>query len=108
MNTAAMTPLEDQIQRMVDRQAAARDARDAEALVVAVPRRGGAAVWKVVRVPSIADEDRRQLHLDLLTRTRDRTRVLKRMTGLLAGCGVRLARPGDVEAQLNQAHQSDG
>jgi ABC-type dipeptide/oligopeptide/nickel transport system permease subunit len=32
MNTAAMTPLEDQIQRMVDRQAAAWDARHAEAL----------------------------------------------------------------------------
>jgi ketosteroid isomerase-like protein len=33
MNTAAMTPLEDQVQRRVDRQAAGWEARDAQALV---------------------------------------------------------------------------
>jgi transposase len=69
---------------------------------------GERKVWSVVRVPSIADEDRRQLHRELLTTKRDRTRVINRMKGLLAGCGVCLALQGDVEAQLDQAHQWDG
>ena len=69
---------------------------------------GERKVWSVVRVPSIADEDRRQLHRELLTTKRDRTRVINRMKGLLAGCGVRLALQGDVEAQLDQARQWDG
>jgi transposase len=69
---------------------------------------GERKVWRGVRVPSIADEDRRQRHRELLTTKRDRTRVINRMQGLLAGCGVRLARQGDVEAQLDQARQWDG
>jgi transposase len=40
--------------------------------------------WRVVRVPSVDEEDRRQLHRELVT-TRDRTRVSKRITGVLAG-----------------------
>jgi transposase len=69
---------------------------------------GERKVWSVVRVPSVADEDRRQLHRELLTTKRDRTRVINRMKGLLAGCGVRLALQGEVEAQLDQARQWDG
>jgi transposase len=69
---------------------------------------GERKVWSVVRVPSVADEDRRQLHRELLTTKRDRTRVINRMKGLLAGYGVRLALQGDVEAQLAQARQWDG
>jgi transposase len=69
---------------------------------------GERKVWSVVRVPSIADEDRRPLHRELLTTRRGRTRVINRMKGLLAGCGVRLALQGDVEAQLDQARQWDG
>jgi transposase len=69
---------------------------------------GERKVWSVVRVPSIADEDRRQLHRELLTTKRDRTRVINRMKGLLAGCGVRPVLQGDVEAQLDQARQWDG
>jgi transposase len=69
---------------------------------------GERKVWSVVRVPSIADEDRRQFHRELITTTRDRTRVIDRLKGLLAGCGVRLALQGDVEAQLEQARQWDG
>jgi hypothetical protein len=36
-------------------------------------------------VPSVDEEDRRQLHRELVTTTRDRTRVSKRITGVLAG-----------------------
>ena len=71
-----------------------------DAVVVRYPRAG--THWGVA-----INVDRKPFD-DERVRTRDRTRVLKRMTGLLAGCGVRLARPGDVEAQLNQAHQRDG
>jgi transposase len=69
---------------------------------------GERKVWSVVRVPSVADEDRRPLHRELLTTKRDRTRVINRMKGLLTGCGVRLALQGDVETQLAQARQWDG
>src|SRR5713101_3293057 len=36
---------------------------------------GERKVWSVVRVPSVADDDRRQRHRELLTAKRDRTRV---------------------------------
>jgi transposase len=69
---------------------------------------GERKVWSVGRVPSIEEEDRRQLHRDMLTAKRDRTRVINRIKGLLAGHGVQLALQGDVEAQLDQVHQWDG
>jgi transposase len=69
---------------------------------------GERKVWSVVRVPSVEEEDRRQLHRALLTAKRDRTRVSNRMQGVLAGYGVRMALHGDVEAQLAQVHQEDG
>jgi transposase len=64
--------------------------------------------WSVVRVPRVADADRRPLHRELLTAQRDRTRVSNRLQGWLAGYGVRRALHGDVEAQLEQGHQEDG
>jgi transposase len=45
---------------------------------------GETKVWSVVRVPSVEEEDRRQLHRELLTAKRDRTRVINRIKGLLA------------------------
>jgi hypothetical protein len=39
----------------------------------------------VVRVPSVEEEDRRQLHRELTTAKQDRTRVINRIKGLLAG-----------------------
>jgi transposase len=64
--------------------------------------------WSVVRVPSVVEADRRQLHRDLLTTKRERTRVSNRIKGLLAGCGMRLRWPGEVGAQLEQVRQWDG
>jgi len=69
---------------------------------------GEQKVWSVVRVPSVDEEDRRQLHREMLTAKQDRTRVIKRIQGLLAGHGVQLALQGDVDAQLDQVHQWDG
>ena len=69
---------------------------------------GERKVWRVVRVPSVEEEDRRQLHRELTTAKQDRTRVINRIKGLLAGHGVQLALQGDVDAQLDQVHQWDG
>jgi transposase len=69
---------------------------------------GETKVWSVVRVPSVADEDRRQLHRELLTTKRDRTRVINRIKGLLAGYGIRMGLQGDVATQLDEVRQWDG
>jgi transposase len=69
---------------------------------------GERKVWSVVRVPSVEEEDRRQLHRELTTAKCDRTRVSNRIKGLLASYGVQLALQGDVDAQLDQVHQWDG
>src|SRR5207245_9190742 len=46
---------------------------------------GETRVWHVVHVPTPPEEDRRQLHRELLTTKRDRARVTNRIKGLLAG-----------------------
>ena len=69
---------------------------------------GETKVWSVVRVPSVDEEDRRQLHRELTTAKQDRTRVINRIQGLLAGHGVQLTLQGDVDAQLDQGQQWDG
>ena len=69
---------------------------------------GEKKVWSVVRVPNVEEEDRRQLHRELTTAKQDRTRIINRIKGLLAGHGVQLVLQGDVEAQLDQVHQWDG
>jgi transposase len=69
---------------------------------------GEQKVWSVVRVPSVDEEDRRQLHRELTTAKQDRTRVINRIKGLLAGHGVQLTLQGDVDAQLDQVQQWDG
>lgn len=51
-------------------------------------RAGDTKAWRVVRVPTVAEEDQRQLHRELLTAKRDRTRVTNRMKGLLANQGL--------------------
>jgi transposase len=49
---------------------------------------GERRVWRVVRVPSVEEEDRRQLHRALTTAKQDRTRVINRIKGLLAVHGL--------------------
>lgn len=69
---------------------------------------GEKKVWSVVRVPSVEEEDRRQLHRELTAAKQDRTRITNRIKGLLAGHGVQLVLQGDVETQLDQVQQWDG
>jgi transposase len=61
---------------------------------------GERKVWSVVHVPSVDEGERRQLHRELLTAKRDRTRVINRIKGLLASQGLTMPRHGDFLKQL--------
>lgn len=61
---------------------------------------GERQVWSVVQVPSVADEDRRQLHRDLLELKGERTQHSNRIKALLAGCGLALPH---IDAQFAEA-----
>ena len=69
---------------------------------------GERKVWRVVHVPSVDAEERRQLHRALLTATRDRTRVSNRLKGLLASQGLTRPRRGDFLQQLEHLRLWDG
>ena len=86
------------------------DRLDAEKLVLMLVRaaQGDPRVWRVVRVPSEADEAGRQLGRELDAVTHDRTQTLNRIHGLLATQGVTLALTGDVPAALRAVRRWDG
>ncbi|MBI4500252.1 MAG: transposase, partial [Gemmatimonadetes bacterium] len=69
---------------------------------------GERKVWSVVRVPTVAEEDLRQLHRELLTGKRDRARVTNRMKGLLANQGVVLDIGPGLLAELAVVQLWDG
>jgi transposase len=69
---------------------------------------GERKAWSVVRVPTEAEEDARQLHRELLTAKRDRTRVTNRIRGLLANQGLEIDLTQDVPAQLERMRGWDG
>jgi transposase len=61
-----------------------------------------------VRVPTGEAEDRRQLHRELRTLKKERTRVTNRMKGLLANQGVRLGKGEALGEQLEAVRLWDG
>jgi transposase len=69
---------------------------------------GEQRVWRIVRVPSLEAEDRRQLHRALATTKRDRTRVINRLKGLLASQGLVTSPRGDFRQQLESLRLWDG
>jgi len=69
---------------------------------------GEERVWRVVRVPSVAEEDGRQLHRELKTLRRARTRQINRIKGLLASQGVRAEIKHDFLELLAAARTWDG
>lgn len=71
-------------------------------------RSGERKVWSVVRVPSPKDEDDRQLHRELSTLKKERTRQINRIKGLLAGQGLRLAVKTDFLQRLEEVRTWDG
>ena len=60
---------------------------------------GERKLWGVVRVPTAADEDRRQLHRELIALKAQRTEHTNRIKGLLAGLGLSAA----IDAELPRA-----
>jgi transposase len=69
---------------------------------------GEPKVWSVVRVPTVEEEDRRQLHRELRTLKKERTRVTNRMKGLLANQGIRLLKGRQLGALLDDVRVWDG
>jgi transposase len=61
---------------------------------------GEQKVWRVVRVPSVEQEDGRQLHRELASLKRERTDHINRIKGLLVSQGVRLAIKADFLEQV--------
>lgn len=71
-------------------------------------RLGDGRVWRVVRVPSVAEEDARQLHRTWESVQQDRSRLRCRLHGLLVTQGVRLRIDEQFLAQLEGVRLWDG
>lgn len=69
---------------------------------------GDRRVWRVVRVPSVEEEDARQLHRTWETVQQDRTRLINRLKGLLTTVGVRVRLDADFLTRLQTACLWDG
>jgi transposase len=69
---------------------------------------GERKVWSVVHVPNVGEEDRRQLHRELLALKRDRTHQINRIKGLLASQGVMLEVKKDFLTSLEGVRLWDG
>ncbi len=86
------------------------DRMDVEKLLAMLLRYTGGerTVWRIVRVPSEADEHRRHLHRELVTLKQDRTRVTNRIAGLLATVGVLVKVDAKLGVRLDRLLQWNG
>jgi transposase len=69
---------------------------------------GEGDVWRVVRVPSVEEEDARQLHRELETLRWEQTAHRNRIQGLLSSCGVTLAVDRHLPKRLKELRLWDG
>ena len=69
---------------------------------------GESRVWSVVQVPSLAAEDQRHLHRQLLALKGERTRYVNRIKGLLVGQGIHLSVDSEFLTRLPKLHLWDG
>ena len=69
---------------------------------------GDRRVWSVIRVPTSAEDDRRQLHRELSTTKRDRARCTNRIKGLLVCQGLSLVSLRNLRSQLDCLALWDG
>jgi transposase len=66
-------------------------------------------VWSVVHVPSVEEEDGRQLHRELSALDKEKNRVSNRIRGLLATQGIRLSSISNLSAgQLESIRMWNG
>jgi transposase len=63
---------------------------------------GERRVWSVVRVPTVEQEDSRQLHRELKALRAERNRHVNRIKGLLASQGIRMSIRGDFLFRLDE------
>jgi transposase len=69
---------------------------------------GDRRVWRVVRVPSVAEEDARHLHRTRETVQQDRTRLINRLKGLMLTQGLALTVDASFPTALETARVWDG
>lgn len=69
---------------------------------------GEPAVWRTVRVPTVEDEDRRQLHRELIALKAQRTKHSNRIKGLLASLGLGVVVDKHLPERLEALRQWDG
>jgi transposase len=69
---------------------------------------GDRRAWRVVRVPTVAEEDARHLSRTVEAVTQDRTRLINRLKSLLATQGVQVRIDADFPDQLTAARLWDG
>jgi transposase len=68
---------------------------------------GEKKVWSVVHVPTVAAEDGRQLHRELIELKSERTELTNRIKGLLAGLGLTIAVNAKLPVRLEKLKQWD-
>src|SRR5262245_26612885 len=92
------------------RRRAKSDGLDAAKLVGMLIRwhLGERKLWGIVRVPTAGDEDRRQLHRELIALKAQRTEHTNRIKGLLAGLGLSARIDAEFLARLEGLRQWDG
>lgn len=86
------------------------DRLDAEKLLAMLIRwgQGEPHVWRVVNVPSLEEENDRQLHRELQTLKAEQTAHGNRIKGLLAGCGLTVTVTRHFPKWLKNARLWDG
>ncbi|MGH7695649.1 MAG: IS110 family transposase [Gemmatimonadaceae bacterium] len=86
------------------------DRLDATALLRLLFRHaaGERGQWRVLHVPTVEEEDRRHAHRELARLTRERTRGVNQIKGLLAAHGIRLTTLQALPDQLTRLTQWDG
>src|ERR1700730_1033264 len=86
------------------------DRLDVEKLLAMLLRYTGGekTVWRIVRVPTEVDEERRQRHRELFMLKQDGTRVTNRIAGLLATVGVLLKVDARFGVRLDRLQQWNG
>jgi transposase len=86
------------------------DALDATKLVEMLIRfhNGESKVWRVVRIPTVEDEDRRQRHRELIELKAQRTEHSNRIKGLLATFGLDVLVDAELPRRLEGLRQWDG
>lgn len=92
------------------RRRAKADRLDVDSLVRMLIRYsyGEHKVWSVLHVPSVEDEDRRQLHRELSTLDKEKKRMSNRIRGLLATQGVHIKGSLDLsDKQLESIRMWD-